>query len=177
MKNKLASLLVSAALLSSTPAFAASQEEAFFQLIEGQWSGPGEVVAGKYKGTRFNCTFSGISEVSQVGMTLDGNCRVGVFSQAMKAKVLRGSGGGYYGTFNEGAKAQGMDITSGRIGTDNMVFGLNRKQLNGLMAARLSGENSMNITLSVKIYDELIPVVGVQLKRTGAAPIRDLAKN
>jgi len=56
-----------------------------------------------------------------------------------------------------------------------MVFGLNRKQLNGAMMARLEDKNSMNITVSVKIQDDLIPVVGMKLKRTGDVP-RDFAK-
>lgn len=146
----------------------------FFRSIEGSWAGPGEVVAGKYKGTKFTCTFAGTSEVSQVGMTLDGTCRVGVFSQPMKATVLRGPSG-FSGEFNDGAKGDGLDVTSGKVGKDRMVFGLNRKQLNGAMMARLEDKNSMNITVSVKIQDDLIPVVGVKLKRTGDVP-RNFAK-
>ena len=159
---------------SVTASRAADSDVEFFHSIEGSWAGPGEVVAGKYKGTKFTCTFAGTSEISQVGMTLDGNCRVGVFSQPMKATVSRGPLG-FSGEFNDGSKGDGLDVVSGKVGADRMVFGLNRKQLNGAMMARLEDKNSMNITVSVKIQDDLIPVVGMKLKRTGDVP-RDFAK-
>lgn len=78
-------LLVSAA--SNASAQASDKDEAFFRNVEGQWTGPGEVVAGKYKGTKFVCTLEGTTPDAAVGMTLDGTCRVGVFSQPMKATV------------------------------------------------------------------------------------------
>ena len=106
---------------------AADSDVDFFRSIEGSWAGPGEVIAGKYKGTKFTCTFAGTSEVTQVGMTLDGNCRVGVFSQPMKATVLRGPSG-FSGEFNDGSKGDGLDVISGKVGADRMVFGLNRKR-------------------------------------------------
>ena len=30
-----------------------ANEATFFKHIQGKWSGPGEIVAGKYKGTKF----------------------------------------------------------------------------------------------------------------------------
>ncbi|MHC5307356.1 hypothetical protein [Bartonella sp. LJL80] len=169
--------LVAISLLSCTltnNAYASDSDADFFRSIEGNWSGPGEVVAGKYKGTKFTCNFAGTSEVVQTGMTLDGNCRVGVFSQPMKATVLRGPTG-FSGAFNDGSKGEGLDVISGKVGSDHMVFGLNRKQLNGAMMARLADKNSMNITVSVKIENDLIPVVGMKLKRTSDLT-RDVAK-
>ncbi|RUU83974.1 hypothetical protein EOB59_34885, partial [Mesorhizobium sp. M7A.F.Ca.MR.176.00.0.0] len=40
-------------------ASAAEPDKQFFQAAEGKWIGPGEIVAGKYKGTKFNCSFTG----------------------------------------------------------------------------------------------------------------------
>ena len=46
-----------------------------------------------------------------------------------------------------------------------MVVGINRAKLNGAMVARVSNDNSMNITISVKVADQMIPVIGVTLAR------------
>jgi len=46
-----------------------------------------------------------------------------------------------------------------------VVFGLNRKQLKGAMLARLPDDNSMVITVSVRVEEEMVPVIGVNLKR------------
>ncbi|EJF88788.1 hypothetical protein [Bartonella tamiae] len=154
--------------------FAADDDADFFRLIEGKWSGPGEVVAGKYKGSKFICNFAGISQLENAGLILDGNCRLGVFSQPMKATVTKHTTG-FRGAFNDGAKGDGVDIVSGKIGNDHMVFGLNRNKLNGAMLARLEDQNSMNITVSVKINDDLVPVLGLKLKRSGDVA-RDVAK-
>jgi len=141
------------------------RERLYFQAFEGGWSGQGEVVAGKYKGTRFNCHFIGISETRQIGMSLDGNCRVGLFGQVMKAKIIRRPSGAFLGHFNDGAQAQGMDITAAHIGADHMQFDLNRQNLQGSMLARLEAQDKMSITLSVKVMGEFVRVAGVTLKR------------
>jgi len=141
------------------------RERVFFQSLEGQWSGAGEIVAGKYKGTRFNCHFIGTSETKVVGLSLDGNCRVGLFGQAMKAKISRRPSGAFLGKFNNGAQAQGMDITAAHIGADHMQFDLNRQNLQGTMLARLETQDAMSITLSVKVMGEFVRVVGLNLKR------------
>lgn len=153
------------ALMAFTPSvYAADKDAEFFQNIEGQWTGPGEVVAGKYKGTKFVCTLAGSTPEADIGMTLDGSCRVGVFSQSMKATVLR-SGKSYNGVFNDGAAGKGLDIVSGSVNRDRVVLGLNRKELNGAMLARISDPNTMNVTVSVRVDKELIPVIGMSLKR------------
>ena len=82
-------LAASAVTLPTTGAQAADQDRKFFKSVEGNWAGPGEIVAGKYKGTKFNCTFEGTTPVSTAGMTLDGGCRVGVFTQKMTASIER----------------------------------------------------------------------------------------
>lgn len=177
MQKHVASLLMIIMFIcTASVAHATSQEELFLRSVEGQWRGPGEIIAGKYKGTKFTCTFAGISEIAEMGMTLDGTCRMGIFSQPIKAKFTRNADG-YHGTFNNGSPAQGLDITSGRINRDHMVFNLNRKQLNGSMLAHLADSNSMNITLSIRIEEAVIPVVDMKLTRTGPVPIRNLARN
>ena len=67
-------------------------------------------------------------------MTLDGACRVGMFTQKMTATVER-RGAGYAGTFLDGAGGKGLDVISGSVKGQKVVFGLNRKQLNGAMLA------------------------------------------
>ena len=56
----------------SAEATAADREKQFFQSVEGKWSGPGEIVAGKYKGTKFICNFTGAVPNGQTGMVREG---------------------------------------------------------------------------------------------------------
>lgn len=154
------------AMSAALPAAAKDRDARFFEKVEGQWNGPGEIVAGKYKGTKFNCTFTGTTPNGQIGMSLDGTCRVGVFAQKMSASVKR-RGRGYRGTFLDGATGKGLDITSGNINGSRVVFSLNRKKLKGAMLARLSNENTMNVTVSVRVNKKLVPVVGMKLRRQG----------
>ncbi|MFM2279682.1 MAG: hypothetical protein RLZZ444_1913 [Pseudomonadota bacterium] len=148
----------------AAPAEAGSRDKAFFKGVAGEWSGPGEIVAGKYKGTRFTCNLSGIPAEKNAGITLDGFCRVGVFKQPMKA-VITASGGTYKGTFLDGAAGKGLDIVSGNVTSQKMVVGINRQKLNGAMIARLQGKNSMTVTISVKVEDQMVPVIGMSLNR------------
>ncbi|MEO0910852.1 MAG: hypothetical protein AAFX96_11135, partial [Pseudomonadota bacterium] len=76
-------LTVLACLSFSANSHASDTE--FFHRIQGKWKGPGEIVAGKYKGTKFVCTFDGSNPTQDVGMNVDGSCRVGVFTQKMNA--------------------------------------------------------------------------------------------
>ena len=58
----LVSSLAAAAIFTGAwvqSADAAPRDKAFFQSISGTWSGPGEIVAGKYKGTKFTCNLTG----------------------------------------------------------------------------------------------------------------------
>ena len=167
-------LLVSAA--STVSAQASDKDEAFFRNVEGQWTGPGEVVAGKYKGTKFVCTLEGTTPDAAVGMTLDGTCRVGVFSQPMKATVVR-TGKSYSGTFNDGAEGKGLNVTSGSVSGNRVVLSLSRKQLNGAMLARVTDQNTMNVTVSVKVEDTMVPVVGMSLKRVDGGAVSSIARN
>lgn len=177
MKNTIAACLtLLPASLFVAPSLAADKDEQFFQTIEGQWSGPGEIVAGKYKGTKFVCNLAGTTPDTAVGMTLDGTCRVGVFSQAMKATITR-DGSTYSGKFNDGAEGKGLNVTSGTVSGNKVVLGLNRKELNGAMLARVADKNTMNVTVSVRVEKELVPVIGMSLKRVDNIAVGSIAKN
>ncbi len=159
----LAAAFVSAAALPAT-ALALDRDSKFFKQVEGSWSGPGEIVAGKYKGTKFTCNFTGATPDGEVGMSLDGSCRVGMFTQRMSASVVR-EGRAYRGKFLDGAAGEGLDIISGNVDGTRVVFAINRNQLNGAMLARLPSDDTMNVTVSVRVNRELVPVIGMHLKR------------
>ncbi len=154
--------------LLAAQAFTANANESdrqYFSRIVGAWSGPGEIIAGKYKGTKFVCDFNGITPDKKVGLTLDGNCRVGLFNQKMSATVEL-AGNTYRGKFLDGAAGKGLDVISGNVVDQRkVVFGLNRKQLRGAMIASLRSKDSMVVTISVKVADKMVPVMGVNLKR------------
>ena len=155
---------------------AAERDRKFFQSVEGDWSGPGEIVAGKYKGTKFNCTFNGSTPPKKLGMTLDGTCRVGVFSQKMSATVEHKGAKGYKGTFMDGAAGKGLDIVSGNVvDGGKVVLAINRNQLKGVMQARVADKNTMNVTVSVRVEKELVPVIGMSLKRVDATAVGSIA--
>lgn len=169
-------LATAAAVAAPGVAAAAERDEIFFQSVQGQWTGPGEVVAGKYKGTKFVCNFTGTAADGAAGMTLDGGCRVGLFMQKMKATVVK-NGNGYSGIFNDGASGKGLDVVSGNVvSSRKVVFGLNRKALKGAMQARLPDDNSMVITVSVRVEKEMVPVIGMNLKRVDGASIGTVAQ-
>lgn len=148
----------------SHPTVANERDRPFFQRAAGAWSGPGEIIAGKYKGTKFVCSFDGTTPQRVAGMTLDGSCRVGVFSQPMSATVSF-AGDGYKGKFLDGAAGKGLDIVAGSIQNSKAVFTVNRKQLRGAMSARMTGPNGMAVTVSVKVGDTMVQVLGMNLTR------------
>ena len=158
----LAAATILSAQFFGAPAFAGN-DKAFFQTVAGTWKGPGEIVAGKYKGTKFNCTISGTPNASgPAGIKLDGTCHVGVFSQPMNA-LITSDGGSYKGQFLDGAAGKGLDITSGNVSSDKIVVGILRKKLNGAMIARLENDKTLNVTISVKVEDQMVPVIGMKL--------------
>jgi hypothetical protein len=156
--------LVATSLMSAS-AYAGTNDKVFFQNASGTWKGPGEIVAGKYKGTKFTCDLEGIPEDgSSVGIELKGTCRVGVFKQPMSALISQ-NGGTYKGQFLDGAAGKGLDITSGNVSDDKIVVGILRKKLNGAMIARFADDKTLNVTISVKVEDQMIPVIGLKLNR------------
>lgn len=184
MKSAIVSAMLPAALAMSMTvglaqhAFGAERDKQFFQSIEGQWAGPGEIVAGKYKGTKFTCNFTGSTPGGKLGMSLDGGCRVGVFTQKMSAKVEGTTRAGYKGSFMGGAADSGLDIVSGSVvDARKVVFAINRKQLNGVMQARLPDDGSMVVTVSVRVDKQMIPVIGMSLKRLDSTEVGAIARN
>lgn len=152
--------------LNSSDAAASEKDRRFFSQVEGQWSGPGEIVAGKYKGTRFNCNFTGMTPSDSVGMTLEGGCRVGLFTQRMSATVEHKGREGYRGTFMDGAVGEGLDVVSGTVNDSRVVFSVNRNDLNGAVLANLPDGDTMHVTVSVEVQDQLVPVIGMNLSRS-----------
>jgi len=177
MKSACLPVIVSvlAALAGAGSAQANEPDKKFFQTVEGNWAGPGEIVAGKYKGTKFSCTFAGSTPDKAVGVTLDGGCRVGVFTQKMSATVLA-KGGGYRGTFMDGAAGEGLDIVSGNVvDGQKVVLGIHRNQLKGVMQARMADGNTMTVTVSVRVEKQLVPVIGMSLKRVDGESVGTIA--
>jgi len=170
----LVSFAAALAFGTAASAAAADHERRFFEQIEGAWTGPGEIVAGKYKGTKFICNFAGTTPEDKVGMSLDGGCRVGVFNQDMSARVER-SKSGFSGTFLDGANGKGLDVIGGSVKGQYAVFAIHRKALTGAMRAQLSGKDTMNVTISVNVDNELVPVIGVTLKRATTTTASALA--
>lgn len=165
LHTRLAAAFVAAVGLIAVPATASAGDETHLKAVAGTWKGPGEIVAGKYKGTKFNCALAGNTEMSEApGLTMEGSCRVGIFSQKMSATITK-AGRSYKGRFLEGAAGNGLDVVSGKVSQDRFVFALNRKQLNGAMVASLANPDTMNVTISVKVGDELVPVIGMTLAR------------
>jgi hypothetical protein len=161
----------------ASEASAAEPDKQFFQSAEGKWVGPGEIVAGKYKGTKFNCAFAGSTPAKKLGMALDGGCRVGVFMQKMNASVIQNRKVGYEGKFMDGAEGTGLDIVSGNVVNDRkVVFAINRNQLRGIMQARLADDNTMNVTISVRVDDDMVPVIGMSLKRVDDTAVGAIAR-
>lgn len=161
----IAAVTASLAVGVSTTAAGPSRDQQFFDRIEGQWTGPGEVIAGKYKGTKFVCSLAGAAPGAKLGMALDGTCRVGVFSQKISAAVQR-QGRTYAGTFLDGAKGKGIDVIGGNVvNSEKIVLSLNRSQLNGAMIARLKGDDGMIVTITVRVDGKMVPVLGMNLKR------------
>ncbi|MDX8511381.1 hypothetical protein [Mesorhizobium captivum] len=159
-------------------AFGAEPDKQFFRSVEGKWVGPGEIIAGKYKGTKFTCNFNGSTPDGKVGMSLDGDCRVGVFTQKMSATVERKGREGYKGNFMGGSAGNGLDIIGGNVvDPQKVVFTINRNQLNGVMQARIPDDNSMTVTVAVRVNKQLVPVIGMSLKRVDSVEVGSIAKN
>lgn len=159
-------LALAPSLLFASACYAADKETEFFSNARGNWVGPGEIVAGKFKGTKFVCTFVGTTPDKKMGLTLDGGCRVGMFTQKMTATVEKDGKASYKGKFQDGAKGEGLDIVSGSVvDKTKMVLGINRNQLKGAMLAKISDPDTMTVTVSVRVEKELVPVIGMSLKR------------
>ncbi|TKT76982.1 hypothetical protein [Aquamicrobium sp. LC103] len=157
-------------------ASASEKDKKFFSSVTGAWSGPGEIVAGKYKGTKFVCNFTGATPDGKIGMSLEGGCRVGLFTQKMAASVEHKGKQGYRGTFMDGAVGKGLDVVGGNVSGRKVILTLNRNQLDGAMLARLPDDNTMHVTVSVKVDDQMVPVIGMNLKRVDSSAVGAIAR-
>ena len=77
------------------------------------------------------------------------------------------------------SNSQSADHLDQRIVVDGrkVVFAINRKQLNGVMQARVPDGNSMIVTVSVRVDKQMVPVIGMNLKRVDASEVGAIAKN
>ncbi|RWQ50765.1 MAG: hypothetical protein EOS82_14100 [Mesorhizobium sp.] len=171
MKSVILSSVLPMAVVVSTTAgmaektFAAERDKKFFQSVKGEWVGPGEIVAGKYKGTKFTCNFTG-------------STRVGMFTQQMSATIQHKGREGYKGSFMGGAAGSGLDIIGGNVVSANkVVFTINRNQLRGVMQALVPNDNSMTVTVAVRVDQQLVPVIGMKLKRVDTLEVGSIAPN
>jgi hypothetical protein len=169
------SALLAAFALGAPSVSHAKDDAQFFQSVEGKWFGPGEIVAGKYKGTKFTCTLSGTKPDGKTGISMDGNCRVGVFTQDMNAKIFV-SPKGYSGAFLDGAKGKGLDIVSGNVTGDRVTMSLNRNKLNGAMLARMETSDLMHVSISVRVNKDMVRVIGMSLTRVDEGTTGAVAK-
>ena len=146
--------------------------------IKGSWTGPGEIVAGKYKGTKFNCTFDGTTPAEESRHDAGRRLPRRRVHQKMTASIEQ-KGGRYQGKFLDGAEGKGMDVISGSVvdGGQKVVLAINRKQLNGVMQARIADANTMNVTISVRVEKQLVPVIGMSLKRINSTATGSIAAN
>ena len=167
LTTSLKSAMILAVAMSTPIGAAVASDYSYFKKVQGKWSGSGQIVAGPYKNTRFTCNLEGHTP-GRAGMKLAGSCRVGLFSQNIEATVTK-SGRSYRGQFLDGAKGKGLDIVSGRLRGKKLVLGIKRNQLRGTMVANLKNQNSMNITIAVRVNGGLTPFIGLSLNRKGAA--------
>ncbi|TIV67281.1 MAG: hypothetical protein E5V89_24435, partial [Mesorhizobium sp.] len=63
------------------------------------------------------------------------------------------------------------------VDPQKVVFTINRNQLNGVMQARVPDDNSMTVTVAVRVNKQLVPVIGMSLKRIDTVEVGSIAKN
>ncbi|TNB46605.1 hypothetical protein FF124_16545 [Martelella lutilitoris] len=161
------SAMIAAALVAALPANAAAEsaDSAFFRMVAGKWSGPGKIVEGKMKGTRFRCELDGLPiEGEKDGFKLDGKCRAGLFSHPMTAVFIR-EADGYRGRFLDGEDGDGLEVTGGSVENGKAVIELRREDVEGALVTSLKGPEDLNITLLIKGGTRYVPVIGLSLKR------------
>ena len=65
---------------------------------------------------------------------------------------------------------------AGSVDGSRVVLSLNRNQLNGAMLARLPDDNTMNVTVSVRVDEQMVPVIGMNLKRIDTSSVGSIAR-
>ena len=161
--------LLIAVLAAALPASAVaeSDDDVFFRQVAGKWVGPGKIVEGKLKGTRFKCELDGLPvSGAEDGFKLDGKCRAGLFSHPITAVFIR-DGESYRGEFLDGEDGDGLAVTGGSVENRKAVISLRRKEVEGALVTSLLTEDDLNITLLIKGGTRYVPVIGLSLKRKG----------
>ena len=153
-------------LLCAIGAHAGEREDrAFFEAVAGQWSGPGKIVEGKMKGTRFTCALDGLPLTGdETGFRLDGKCRTGMFSHPVSAVFIR-DGETYRGQFLDGEDGDGLNVVGGAVKDSKAVIDLKRHDITGALVTNLQSDDDLNITLLIKGGTRFVPVIGLSLKR------------
>lgn len=163
--SRFRNLFLGATLALSTVLAPAEASPRYFGNVAGDWKGNGSIVAGKYKGTRFNCRLKGARE-NRNALDIKGSCRIGLFTQKVTARLTR-KGKRYSGIFLDGAQGKGMDITSGRVGSNKLTVAINSKGLTGAIVANLVKRDKLRVSISVRVSNgRYVPVVGLDLDRT-----------
>ena len=73
--------------------------------------------------------------------------------------------------------ARGYFVGGNVVDPQKVVFTINRNQLNGVMQARIPDDNSMTVTVAVRVNKQLVPVIGMSLKRVDTVEVGAIAKN
>ena len=111
-------------------------------------------------------------------MSLEADYRVGVFSQKMSTTIEQKERSGYRDKFLDSSEGKGLNIVScSVIDGRKVVLSINRKQLNGVLQARILDKNSMHITVSVRAEKHFVPVIGMRLSRVDGTAVSTIAKN
>jgi hypothetical protein len=125
-------------LLAASPSSARDADAVFFESVAGVWKGPGEIVAGKYKGTKFVCNLTGDPK---------GKCRGHSWTEPLPGRRLQPENVGRHHPQGQGlhrplsrriGRQPGSTSSRARSAGDRAVMGINRKTLNGAMIARLN---------------------------------------
>jgi hypothetical protein len=62
------------------------------------------------------------------------------------------------------------------VNQDKVVFSIHRNDLKGVMQARLADQQTMNVTISVRVEDDMVPVIGMSLKRVDDTAVGAIAR-
>ena len=83
------------------------------------------------------------------------------------------------GAFKEGVQWVGQNngkvVIGGQVNGRKVTLTLNRNQLNGAMLASLPDDDTLHVTVSVKVDKQMVPVIGMNLKRVDASAIGAIA--
>jgi hypothetical protein len=56
-----------------------------------------------------------------------------------------------------------------------VILGAQALQLDGVMQARIPTNDTMNVTVSVKVDNQMVPVIGIKLKRLDEGSVGAIA--